>query len=444
MCDPSLADASAASWTASLAASRANLTVSPASALVETIRETFGARPGASSSSLAPGSSSSKTLEECSRPRAGQNESAETFSAWVVRLREASSARRKLARRTSANGFSSSAWPTVTANMVTGAGSEGRDGGLNLQTAAACWSTPTARDHRSIYASGETHGRNARPLSEMVGMWSTPRASDGEKSGPGQTFTDGGGMPLMAQIGRWPTPDASLMNDGEGVGTFQERRERLRRKKKNGNGMGMPLTVAATCWSTPRVSTGGYTRDRGKAGAERLTLDGEARWSTPSVADVMGGRVSRSGARKSERLLNGQAPDLCSRLVQATGTHGNGSPETRLNAFRRYRATTDSALRSERRALLLMAIRRRDQAKPGEVRRLQRGWTRTGLTGFVRPSFRRSLNPRFVGDLMGWPPGLTSFACSETAWSNWRARMRSELSRMSLHRAPPEQLTLFG
>lgn len=379
MCTPSQAAAYADAWMGSSAVSPASRIASLASGSAATIPETFGSRPGAPWCSPEPGSSASRTSTASSRA-AGQSASVESFTAWVSRLRQASSSRRRLARLKNASGSSVSesttplshgAWPTATANMVTGAGTEGRDGGLNLQTAALMWATPRA----------------------------TPRATDGEKGGPNQSFTDGGGMPLMAQVAKW---------------------------------------------STPRVSTGTYTRDRGKRGAERLTLEGEAKWSTPSVADVTGGRASRSGARKSERLLNGQAPDLCSRLVQETGTHGSGSPETRLNAFRRYRATIDSALRSERRALLLMAIRRRDQAKPGEVRRLQRGWTRTGLTAFVRPSFRRSLNPRFVGDLMGWPPGLTSFACSETAWSNWRARMRSELSRMSLHRAPPEQLTLFG
>lgn len=37
-------------------------------------------------------------------------------------------------------------WPTASASMVTGAGSEGRAGGLNLQTAADKWPTPAARD----------------------------------------------------------------------------------------------------------------------------------------------------------------------------------------------------------------------------------------------------------------------------------------------------------
>lgn len=38
-------------------------------------------------------------------------------------------------------------WPTPTANCVTGAGSSGREGGLNIQTAAqlASWGTPTAK-----------------------------------------------------------------------------------------------------------------------------------------------------------------------------------------------------------------------------------------------------------------------------------------------------------
>ena len=39
-------------------------------------------------------------------------------------------------------------WPTATASMMTGAGSSGRDGGMNLQTAAAKWTTPASRDHK--------------------------------------------------------------------------------------------------------------------------------------------------------------------------------------------------------------------------------------------------------------------------------------------------------
>lgn len=338
--------------------------------------------------------------------------------------------------------------------------------------------------------------------------WSTPRASDGEKGGPNQSFGAGGvplpsqtanwptptaldrprseetlaksasfrkrnanqnTVPLyLGEVAeRWPTPDASVINDGESPSSFHARRERLKASQKNGNGAGTPLTIASTQWPTPtslsfagshqpgnsrsynstmelaeqlqqnwmtpRVTTGDYTRDGGSKGSERLTLEGQAKWQTPSVADVSGGHASRSGPRKNELLLNGQAAALSSQQDQATSTLGDGSWSGFRSAYQRYRAETCSFMRSERRALLLIAIRRR-----GET------WTRKAPSVFVRPSFRRSLNPIFVGDLMGWPPGLTNFACSEMASSIWRARMRCALSQLTYHPAPPAQLSLFG
>jgi hypothetical protein len=127
-----------------------------------------------------------------------------------------------------------------------------------------------------------------------------------------------------------------------------------------------------------------------------------------------------------------------------TSTPGGTSPNAHLACYLRYRSTTCSALRSERRWLLLKAIRRRDPAKPGEIRRLRRGWTREALMAFVRPSFRRSLNPAFVAWLMSWPPGSTSFDSSETASRIHAAHWRSELSRLSFPAAPPAQLSLWS
>ncbi|OHV81639.1 hypothetical protein LCM4573_21390 [Rhizobium sp. LCM 4573] len=114
-------------------------------------------------------------------------------------------------------------------------------------------------------------------------------------------------------------------------------------------------------------------------------------WSTPSVADVQGGRKSRSGDRDNELLMNGQADQLCSHLDLTTSTVGEAHS---------------------------------------------------------RP--RRSLNPLFVEWLMGWPPGWTlaawtDFACSETELSHFKQRMRSALLQLGLPReAPPAQLALFG
>lgn len=53
------------------------------------------------------------------------------------------------------------------------------------------------------------------------------------------------------------------------------------------------------------------------------------------------------------------------------------------------------------------------------------------------------LNPRFVEWLMGWPPLWTLSACSETALSHFKRDMRSALSQLDLHDAPPAQASLF-
>lgn len=74
----------------------------------------------------------------------------------------------------------------------------------------------------------------------------------------------------------------------------------------------------------------------------------------------------------------------------------------------------------------------------------------TSTVGGIPSTDRRSLNPLFVEWLMGWPPGWTllawtDFACSATALSLWKQRMRSALSQLaSPHAAPPAQLALFG
>lgn len=58
---------------------------------------------------------------------------------------------------------------------------------------------------------------------------------------------------------------------------------------------------------------------------------------------------------------------------------------------------------------------------------------------------RRTLNPRFVSWLMGWPHGWTNSACSATELSHWKQRMRFALSQLgSPHEAPPAQISLFG
>lgn len=63
----------------------------------------------------------------------------------------------------------------------------------------------------------------------------------------------------------------------------------------------------------------------------------------------------------------------------------------------------------------------------------------TTLTDAVRACFRHhhprserrpAISPGFSARLMGLPPGTYGCASSETLWSRWRQRMRSELSRL--------------
>ncbi|MGH9023892.1 MAG: hypothetical protein ACRDV9_12465, partial [Acidimicrobiia bacterium] len=64
-------------------------------------------------------------------------------------------------------------WPTPTANDWKNAGYQQKAGRIFLTLPGAVGAgrvpTPPARDWRSGRASGATHERNARPLSEVIG-----------------------------------------------------------------------------------------------------------------------------------------------------------------------------------------------------------------------------------------------------------------------------------
>jgi hypothetical protein len=126
--------------------------------------------------------------------------------------------------------------------------------------------------------------------------------------------------------------------------------------------------------------------------------------------------MSRSGDRSNEPLLKGQANQLSE--MWATP-----------------RAKEDGAYQYSQ----------GDKSKPV--------LTLSGQASFhqVHPTYevgqtsshpRRSLNPLFVEWLMGWPPGWTllawtDFACSATALSAWKQRMRFALLQLGLPPAAP-------
>lgn len=79
--------------------------------------------------------------------------------------------------------------------MTTGPGTQGRDGGLNLQTAVALLPTPTAVSYGNNRGGAAGRTGAVRPsLEGVVKLLPTPRASDGEKGGPNQRGSSGDPM----------------------------------------------------------------------------------------------------------------------------------------------------------------------------------------------------------------------------------------------------------
>ena len=388
MPEPSTAERGAAVWTASLAASRASLTAQPASGSPKKTSEISGPRRGGSSSMLGRGSSSSKTSVECSPP-AGPSAYGESWGALVTRVRSDCSRRRRSARRTiaSASSFSASAtqaWPTPAAREYKGANSEEHldksTGSLHLDQlpnyVQHLWNPPEIQPNWPTPDSG-VFNDSEEPESFLA------RQAEVKAKG---INGNGMGMPLAMAVKVWPTPAASNAKQGS---------EDLVTKRKRNSKSGLMLTdvAASDLWMTPRTVMGPWTRDKGDPEKQRLTMEGQALsmvWSTPSVADTEGGRMSRSKERSNELLLNGQSAALSSHLDPTTSQAGETSSKE-----------------------------------------------------------RRSLNPRFVGWLMGWPLGwtglaLTSSACSATELSRFKSRMRFALSQLSLPEPPPVQQSLFG
>lgn len=413
MCDPSTADHGAALWMASLAESRASLTQQPDAREDSTTSAISGRQPGASSPAPARGSSSSRTSAECSRR--GLTKSlepsgfGETYASWVTRLRQDCSRRRKLARamNASASSFSASVWLTpnvpnggraLAADVSpTGMKPDGGKAQVVLEHQARMWPTPVASDdqktpeaHLAMKArmpGGPRH--TITSLNVLVQQWPSPQARDHKGANQSTLFDRSGKMPPLNEVATlWRAPQA-MDSDRGSNGTWQP-------KPKAGE---HSLRHQVEKWKSPRTVQGGYTRDRGDPSKVRLSIDGQA--------------------------------SAISLLHPEMATAGAPSPSTLLTAYRRYRATTDSALRSERRAMLLMAIRSAG-----------RGWTRKAPSVFVRPSFRKSLNPRFVAWLMGWPmPALTGCGFSETGWCPSKPDSPSEHSQND---SPIEDTPIYG
>lgn len=295
-------------------------------------------------------------------------------------------------------------------------------GSSSSKTSVAC-SRRSPASIRARYGSGVTYRdwvstlredclrrkRSARATSESESsssQWPTMTAGSATR-GPDRRRRDTGGAnsDLPTILATWPTPTTRDWKDTGNLENVPEnfllgrvaanwRTPTTSEAKRGDSPDWLPdakagehsLNRQATQWSTPRASDAEKGAPNQSFGAGGIPLPAQAmQWQTPSADSFR----SRGGDRKDEMGLDQQARSfLPVRPIYPAG--GVSSKE------------------------------------------------------------RRSLNPLFVEWLMGWPPGWTllawtDFACSATALSHFKQRMRSELSRLGLPQAAPSaQLGLFG
>jgi len=142
-------------------------------------------------SASSPSASLQRSLENKLRARMGANGSPEyalIWKHWDMPAGLPICALRASARRTSGSGFTG--WPTPNATDSTGPGTQGRQGGMNLQTAVG-WATPQAQDAKMRISNAEmAMKRQAKPNAQVtleqqahLMGWATPRARDAKDDG---------------------------------------------------------------------------------------------------------------------------------------------------------------------------------------------------------------------------------------------------------------------
>ena len=203
---PSTADRGAASWISSMAAIRASHFPSPDESSAIKTRAISGHTSPASCAMLNPPFVSLKTSADIYDW--GSNKSTMTFDQWVTALRRACLQRKKSARPTNANDFSS--WPTATATdaHVTRARSPEKmirkDGRNVLRTPSLAETVMQPKDFP--YTKQDLMlAQDSQPYRPAKIQWTTPRACSGERSS---------GLNRTEIMRQWATPTARDWKDG--------------------------------------------------------------------------------------------------------------------------------------------------------------------------------------------------------------------------------------
>jgi hypothetical protein len=231
---------------------------------------------------------------------------------------------------------------------------------------------------------------------------------------------------------------------------------------------------ASDCSSWPTASVAnaggnGYQRDKGEKGRERLTLVGEARrWGTPiaheratTPRDVDSGIQLANQANKWPTPLVADDGDKCSPanqregLIQAVRSWPTPRQEDGESAGMRHSrgvadtltavtATWPTPMTRDHRSIYAGEETMEKNSRP-----LSEAASLFGLpdqpTHDGPPSSRerRTLNPRFVEWLMGWPIGWTASEPVAMASCLWLQRMRGALWTLLSAPSSSEQPSLF-
>lgn len=313
ICEPSTGARGVASWISSLRVIRANRSALPANVKVKKILATCGRTSRASSASVSPSGSSSKTWPGISNW--DFDKSPGNYDAWAIAARRDSLQRRKSARRI--DGSACLLWPTSRAED---AESCGNHPGSNdsLSGVIRNWHTPTGEDNKTDgpkslarYGTPAMKTRDQR-LRVQVRAWKTPHGMGGtDRHGK----TAGGGGEFAKQAMSWRTPDASRSGGNKTPAVV------------TASGTMLSLKTQAIHWQTPAADS---FRSRGGERKDEAGLDQQARrwftpdWPTPTANDYKSG-VTGEIARPNARPLREIA---CQSSVLGLTTRKGGAPSS--------------------------------------------------------------------------------------------------------------------
>lgn len=269
MLKPSTAKHGVDVWISSLADTRVNRSLSPANAMEQAIRGTYGRMWRESFGKYDRPCAFSRTSQGILD--LGLEKSKELSKDLATELRAESSVRRKSGRTIGESGYS--LWPTATANKLSGSTRE--DFSVRLTEKATQWRTPRASDGEGGIMEMREGADGHYKLRDHAANWRTPLWTDGEKQGHGN----------LANQANWQTPKA---NDAEKRGDFDGADPRnglagqgrtwpspKARDYKSGSGAKLrnspDLDKVAESWPTPRTTDMNSPGIHGTGGADLRT-----------------------------------------------------------------------------------------------------------------------------------------------------------------------------